>query len=70
MSIDGQTEKQIVPNLLFKVYTREPHNSVVGTTEEGGLKESRKKKIISSSVIQIYETFLHSNWRIFMHVKR
>ena len=41
VKIDGHTEPQMVPELLFQVSVRELHNNLVRDTENGGLKEAR-----------------------------
>ena len=41
VSIDGHSETQLVPKLLLQVSVWELHNSMVSTSEEGGLKEER-----------------------------
>ena len=40
MNIDGHTEPQIFPKLLLEVSVQEPHNSLVGDSVDGVLKES------------------------------
>ena len=41
VSIGGHSETQLVPKLLLQVSVWELHNSMVSTSEEGGLKEER-----------------------------
>ena len=41
VSIDGNSEKQLMTNLLLQVSVRELHNIIVRPTEEGGPKEAR-----------------------------
>ena len=41
MKIDGYTEPQLVPKLLFYVSVRELHNNLVSDTKYGGIKEAR-----------------------------
>ena len=58
VSIDGNSEKKLMPKLLLQVSVREIHNSMVSPQEEGGLKEARDGEhniIISDS------TFFHLN---------
>ena len=43
ITIDEQTTPQLVLKLLFQVFFRDLHNSMVGPIEEGGLKEARDK---------------------------
>ena len=38
VKIDGHTEPQLVPKLLFQVSIRELHNNLVSTTIYGGIK--------------------------------
>ena len=38
LNIGGHTEPQLVPKLLPRVSIRELHNSLVGDTEDGGIK--------------------------------
>ena len=38
VKIDGYTEPQLVPKLLFQVYVRELHNNIVSAKKYGGLK--------------------------------
>ena len=55
MKIDGHTEPQFVPKLLFQVPVRELHNNLVSNTKDGGLKESRDEDdniIISDSTLR------------------
>ena len=40
LSIEGQTETQLVPKLFFHVSVRELHNIMVSLPEEGRLKET------------------------------
>ena len=40
VKIDGYTEPQLVPKLLFRVSIREPHNNLVEDTKDVGLKEA------------------------------
>ena len=52
VKIDGYTEPQIVPKLLFQVSVRELYNNLVSATIDGGIKEVRyedKYIIISDS---------------------
>ena len=52
VKIDGHTEPQLVPKLLFQVCVRELHNNLVSNTKYDGLKEARDKNdniIISDS---------------------
>ena len=39
-----QTEPQLVHKFLFQVSVREPHNSLVNDTSDGGLKDTRYKE--------------------------
>ena len=41
VKIDGHTEPQLVPKLLFQVSVREIHNNLVSSTIYSGLKEAR-----------------------------
>ena len=43
VSIDGNSEKKLMPNLLLQVSVRELHNGMVSSPEEGGLKGAREK---------------------------
>ena len=55
VKIDGYTEPQIVPGLLFKVSVRELHNNLVSATKDGGLKEAIDEDdniIISDSTLR------------------
>ena len=62
LSIEVQLEPQLVPNILFLVSVIEIHHSMVSPPEEGGVNESRDVyNKISSSVIQPYITFYHTN---------
>ena len=40
VEIDGHTEPQLVPNVLFHVSIRELHKKLVSATKYGGLKEA------------------------------
>ena len=48
--LDNQTKPQIVPELLFQVSVKEPHNSRVSDPNDGGIKDDRDEdgKIIIS----------------------
>ena len=41
VKIDGHTELQLVPKLLFRVSVRELHNNLLSATIYGGIKEAR-----------------------------
>ena len=52
---DDQTEPQLVSKLLFQVYVREMHNSLVSDPNNGGLKYARDEDdniIISDSTLR------------------
>ena len=52
VKIDGHTEPQLVPKLLFHVSFRERNNKLISVTTDGGLKEARNEDdniIISDS---------------------
>ena len=52
--LDDQSEPQLVPKLLPQLFVRELHNSLVGDTNDGGLKDARDeygKIIISDSTL-------------------
>ena len=52
--LDDQTEPQLVPKFLFKVFVIELHNSFVSYPNDGGLKDARDeygKIIISDSTL-------------------
>ena len=54
VKIDGYTELQLFPKLLFQVSVRELHNNLVSATKYGGLKEARDEDdniIISDSTL-------------------
>ena len=40
VKIDGNTELQLVPELLLQVYVRELHNNLVSAAIDGGIKEA------------------------------
>ena len=55
VSIDGNSEPQLVPKLLLQVSIWELHNNMVVTQEEGGIKEARyadNNIIISDSTLR------------------
>ena len=55
MSIDGNSEKKMVPKFSLQMFIQELHNSMVIKPEEGGLKEARYKEnnfIISDSTLR------------------
>ena len=55
LSIDGQVQPQLKPKLLLQVSFREPHNSMVSTPEEGGIKQeidADNNTIISDSTLR------------------
>ena len=55
VKIDGHTEPQLVPKVLFQVSIREIHNNLVINTIYGGLKEARDEDnniIISDSTLR------------------
>ena len=51
---DDQTEPQLVPNLLLRVFIKELHNSLLSDPNDGGLKDARDEDdniIISDSTL-------------------
>ena len=55
MSIDVQTEKQVIHKLLLQVSVGKTHNRMVSPPEEGVLKEAQEKEsniIISNYLLQ------------------
>ena len=55
MKIDGYTEHQPVPKLLFQVSVREIHNNIASAKKDGGIKEARDEDdniIISDSTLR------------------
>ena len=55
LKVDGYTEPQLVPKILFHVSVRELHNNIVSATKDGGLKEARDEDdniIISDSTLR------------------
>ena len=56
VKLSDQTEPQLVPKLLLRVYVRELHNSLVSDPNYGGLKDARDengKIIISDSTLSL-----------------
>ena len=55
VKIDGLTERQFFPKLLFKVSVRELHKNIVSATKYGGLKEAINEDdniIVSDSTLR------------------
>ena len=54
---NDKTEPQMVPKLLRQVSVKEPHNSLVSDTNDGGIKEARDEEnniIISDSRLRTF----------------
>ena len=56
VKIDGNTEPQLVPNLLLQVSVRELNNNLFSDTDSGGLKEARYEE--NNIVISDYKLCL------------
>ena len=56
VSIDGQSEPQLVPTLLLQVSIRELHNIMVSPPDEGELNEAR----YADNIIIMSDSTLHT----------